>query len=240
MLQTIKRWFSADGEQGAWAAVAEWARAGGHAFKRSRDGEGFVVEAASPSQGWRVEWGPSQRMYIFGPELRVRAELGAAHELQMLIVSRLLMVALEKEVFEQYTDGLQTRIDADTPEEMRWLVLYPKKPASELKELREGFGAVANQAQALAQWLDGPLAAQLQVADGSWLPRDQPLVLVVQRGRLTMRTAMTEPDPARIDALVGLFTVALAQARQVAEMWGSPHASTTPSLWHGTVQPPAG
>lgn len=235
MLETIRRWFKGAREQEGSPAVAEWARAAGHGFKRSRDGEGFVVEPASLHRGWRLEWGPSQRLYIFGAELRLRGDLGGAHELQMLVLSKLLMVALEKEVFEQFTEGLQTRIDTDTPEEMRWLVLYPKKPVAELRDLREAFGAVANQAQALSQWLEGPLAAQLQAADRSWLPRDKPFVLVVQRGRLTLRTAMAEPDPARIEALVGLFELALREARRVAEVWGSPHASTTPSLWHGTT-----
>ena len=29
-------------------------------------------------------------------------------------------------MFEEFTEGLQTRIDTATPEEMRWLVMFPR------------------------------------------------------------------------------------------------------------------
>ena len=41
------------------------------------------------------------------------------------------------------------------------------------------------------------------------------LVVIVQRGRLTLRTAMPQPEPARMEAVAALFDVALAESRRV-------------------------
>ena len=236
MFQTLKRWMSGGADRPGWAAVASWADSAGHAFKRSRDGSGFVIESGVPAQGWRLEWGPSQRAYISGNELRLRGDLKGGPDLQMMIVSRQLMESLEKQVFEQFTEGLQTRIDTETPEEMRWLVLYPKAPQIDSKLLKEAFGAVGNTTSAIEQWLVGPLSSRLVEARGSWLAAADPLLLIALRGRLTLRTAMAEPDATRLRALVGLFETALREGRRAVELWtASAHASTHPSLFSGAA-----
>lgn len=241
MLESIKRWLSGAPSRSDLEAVREWAVGRGLDFKLPRDGEGFVIEAPRAIPPWRLEWGPSQRPYIPGAELRLRAETGSGSDVQLLLISRALMEQLEREVFEEYTEQLQTRIDTATPEEMRWLVLYPKLPAAELKGLREQFGAVASVPQLLPQWLDGLLADKLVQARTSWLGADDPLVLIVQRGRLTMRTPLANPDPARLTNALGLFEVALREARRVAVQWRAESAAgtetTQPSLW-GRDGPP--
>jgi hypothetical protein len=214
MLESIKRLFAGTPSQAGWEACEQWALARGHVFKRTRDSGGFVVEAQG-EDGWRLEWGPSQRDYITGGELRLRAELRDGPELQLLVVSRLLMEALERQVFEEFTEGTQTRIDTATPEEMRWLVMFPKVTAAESKELREHYGAVGNLPEALPAWLNGALTVKLLEAARTWLAREDRLVLIVQRGRLTLRTAMPQPEPARIEAVAALFDVALAESRRV-------------------------
>ncbi len=234
MLQTIKRWFSsASGSH--WSGAEEWAKARGLAFKRSRDGEGFVIDAAQPGGGgWRLEWGPSQRPYIEGAELRLRADTGSDIELQMLILSRTLMDAMEKTVFEQFTEDLQTRIDTATPEEMRWLVLFPKLPPSELKMLRDSFGAVAPSPRWVGQWIEGPLGAQLQQARASWLAPEDPMALILQRSRLTLRISLRQPDAASLTAAVALFEVALREAKRVIQHFNENGiASTQPFMWTG-------
>lgn len=237
MFQTLKRWLSGHAERPAWSPVADWAESAGHAFKRTRDGGGFVVESGIPAQGWRLEWGPSQRAYIAGNELRLRADLKGGQDLQMLIVSRLLMETLEKQVFEQFTEDLQTRNDTQTPEEMRWLVLFPDAPAYESRALKEAFGAVGSSKAAIEQWLAGPLSAKLIEARVSWLAADEPTVLVALRGRLTLRTSMAEPEVERLRGAVLLFETALREGRRAVELWtASTHASTHPSLWTGVQQ----
>jgi [acyl-carrier-protein] S-malonyltransferase len=78
-----------------------------------------------------------------------------------MVITRALQEQLEKTVFEQYVQGVQTRIDDQTPPEMRWLVMYPKLTGAELGPLRERFAALANAKPWLQQWIAGPLAAAL-------------------------------------------------------------------------------
>jgi hypothetical protein len=211
----LKRWFGAGAAEGADAAAARrWAETQGHRFAATRGGSGFVIEPAHDA-AWRAEWGPSQRDYIEGMELRVRAEVGAAPDLQMLVMSRFTATLLEQEVFEQFTEGNQTRIDDRTPEEMRWLVLHAKMPRSALGPLREHFVALANRPAAAALWLDGALAARLMAAT-QWLAERQPLALVVQRGRFVLRLGLSEVTPQAMQAAIGLAGVAAAAARRVA------------------------
>lgn len=238
MFDGLKRALAQRRAEGRWAPLAGWAASAGHAFKRARDGSGFVVESGVTVLGWRLEWGPSQRPYIAGHELRLRADLKGGGDLQMLVVSRALMERLEREVYEQFTEGLQTRMDGSTPEEMRWLVLFPKPPAYPSRALREAFGVVSNEAEAAEQWIAGPLGARLVEARAAWLERETPLVITAQRGRLTLRTAMAEPDLVRTRAAVELFEAALRDGRRVAERWRrTPHATTHPAFSSVVPQP---
>jgi hypothetical protein len=231
MVNPFRRWFGGSQGRGSWAAAAEWAESGGHRFARSRDGSGFVVEPGKGGAGWRLEWGAPQRRYIDGPELRLRAEAGPPGDLQMLIATRPLMSSLEQQVFEEFTESNLTRMDDSTPEEMRWLVLYPKVPRAELGVLRERFGALSNLPRAAPLWLDAPLRQQLD-ASSTWLAADKPLALVLQRSRLTLRCALAEPTPAAMRGALGLFGVALAAARRVgaAVMRGAVDAGR-PTAW---------
>ncbi len=216
MVNPLTRIFGGSRDEQTWAAAAKWAKASGHRFAHSRDGSGFVVEPANSTLGWRLEWGAPMRHYISSPELRLRAEVGDTDDLQMLIMTRPVMSLLEQQVFDEFTESTQTRMDDDTPEEMRWLVLYPKVPRSEMGTLRERFGALASLPRAAALWLEGPLSEQLE-ASSSWLADDLPLVLIMQRGRLTMRCAMPQPQVPGLQSALGLFAVALTAARRVGQ-----------------------
>ena len=230
MVNFLRRWFGATRGDGQ-PAVADWARSAGHRFAYGRNGSGFVVEAVSGVAPWRLEWGAPQRRYIEGAELRLRAEIGVATDLQMLVLTRPLMALLEQQVFEDFTEGNQTRMGDDTPEEMRWLVLYAKVPRAELGPLRERFGALSNLPRAAPMWLDGPLAQQLD-ASSAWLAENQPMLLVVQRGRLTLRLQQAQPELAVLQAALGLYVVALAAARRVAEeVSRGAVGSERPSTW---------
>jgi hypothetical protein len=207
-----------------------WAEHKRFVFRPVRDDEGFIVEGQTGNAPWRLEWGPSQRPYASGNELRLRAELpGRGHDVQALLLDRTLQASMESAVFDQYVDGVQTRIDTETPPEMRWLVMHPKLAASELGALRERFSAIGPDKPWLLQWLDGPLAAALGAAP---LAAEQPLVLMLARGRLTLRTALAEPAPAVLAAWLRLFGVAGREARRVGDRTPSARADGAPSsLW---------
>ena len=242
MLDALKRWIAGGPDAPGWPARAEWARQRGAQFKRAHDDAGFVIEGQLDGRDWRLEWGPPQRAYIEGHELRLRMELGLSQDLQMLLMSRPLLETLERQTFERYTEQMQTHIDLATPEEMRWLAMFPKVTLSLDKEVRRRFAAVASSPPAGAAWIAGPLAEQLaEVAQGP-LPAETPLVLMTLRGRVYLRLQLAEPDVATVAAMVSLFEAAAAQAVRVA---GGPREradswpSTASTAWQTQLQPEA-
>lgn len=216
MLKFIRqRLFRASSFEGRDALQA-WCEASGWAIRSIREQEGFVIDTRGGELEGRIEWGPSQRHYLGSHELRLRGELAVDGEVHALVMPRELMDRIERELFSQFVGGVQTLIDEETPEEMRWLAVSPKLSGALLGELKPHYAAVGNRAPWLAHWLQGPLGMQLlQRADG---PAEQapPFALVVQRGRLTLRVALPEPDVASVQAALALFQLALAQARQTA------------------------
>jgi hypothetical protein len=198
-----------------------------------REPAGFVLQGRSGSTDWRLEWGPSRRSYIRGPELRIRAELSVPRELQALVLNRELMESMEKSVFDQYVQGVQTRIDTTTPPEMRWLVMFPKLSPAEMKSLRDGYGALSSVKPWLQQWLGGALSSALCATPTS---ADRPLVLMLARRRLCLRTVLAQPDPAELEAWLALFECAVLEAQRVAPVETDLHApSTQPSLFSAST-----
>ena len=236
MLDGIKRLFTgapapaADG----WDGVAPWAKSKQYAF-RAVQGEGFVIDGRLGATPWRLEWGPSHRPYIQGKELRLRAELGLPAELQVVVMNRVLQEAMEKAVFDQYVEGVQTRIDNQTPPEMRWLVMFPKLSGADMPLLRERFCALSSVQGWLRHWLEGPLTqglAALRIAP------EVPLVLMIGRGRLMLRTAVAEADAATLQGWLRVFETAMREARRVAtEHSDSIAPSTQPSMWQTSALP---
>jgi hypothetical protein len=246
MLDGLKRWLGghADAaptkqlEAGA-AGLKAWCDSHGYALRGVPD-EGFVIEGRHLTTPWRLEWGPSQRPYISGHELRIRAEMGLPADLQVVLMNRALQEEMEKAVFEQYVEGVQTRIDTTTPPEMRWLVMFSRLPGAEMGVLRERYVALSGDREWLTPWLAGPLTETLA---GFEVEPTRPLVLMVGRGRLMLRTAMAQADAPTLQPWLRLFETALGEARRVAN--DSPRTispSVQPSGWQASRQPgePAG
>ncbi|MDH5329501.1 MAG: hypothetical protein OEW27_06100 [Aquincola sp.] len=239
MQNPFRRWFGAPPSVASDAIrdVREWAATQGLRFATSKGAEGFVVEPGAG--GWRLEWGPSQRGYIEGFELRLRSDIGEAGDLQMLLASRELVTLLEREVYEKFTEGAQTRIDDQTPEEMRWLVLYPKMPRSALPSFPDRFVVLANRPAAAPMWVEGALLQRLR-GEQSWPDDAAPFVMVVQRGRFVLRTALAQPDPATLETAIALGAAAAAAARHVgAEVARGAIGSERPSTWGAPSAMPA-
>lgn len=230
----FRRWFGLSPAADPWSDAARWAEGEGHRFARSSDGSGFVIEPIDPgavTPVWRLEWGAAQRHYIDGGELRIRGEVGRGGKLQMLILTRSLRALLEQQVFDEFTEGNQTRIDDRTPEEMRWLVLHPKLPRAALGPAGELYAVSASLPTAAPLWLEGALSTALLAAPG-WLAPSQPLVITVQRERLSLRCGQPRPEPAAMKAALALFGIALAAARRVGdEVAQGRVGSQLPSSW---------
>jgi hypothetical protein len=214
MLNSLRRWLGREPST-PYADVAVWAVDAGHVFKLVRSSDGFAVEAGATAErpAWRLEWGPSQRAYIEGQELRLRAELPAGDDVQVLVLSRALLARLEAQTFRSFTDSLKTYADDSAPEEMRWLAMYPRVEAPPLAGLRAHFGAVASDPDRASRWLSGPLADALVGAVAEGRPgADAPMQLMVHRSRLTLRMPLGEPQVPVLQGRVALFEAALASA----------------------------
>ncbi len=235
MLESFKKLFSKSPPERDFTEIVEWARSSGHGFKRVRGEDGFVIDGAFDSLPWRLEWGPAQRDYVGGQELRLRMELSLPQEMQMLLVSRTLMETLERATYEQFTDSMQTQIgSSQTPEEMRWLVMFPKLDLAMLKTQRGRFGAVASVPAAGLAWLEGALADALVRAPDLLLRYDPPFVLMTLRSRAYLRMLMESPDPSAIAAALALFEVAVVQALAAAARFDGPGGqwqSTASTAW---------
>ena len=237
MLEGLKRLFGAAAAPAPakdWDGVAPWAQARQFVF-RGVQSEGFVVDGRLAATPWRMEWGPSQRPYIQGHELRLRSELGLGSDLQLVVMNRALQVQMEKSVFDQYVEGVQTRIDNQTPPEMRWLVMFPKLAGAEMPLLRERYVALASIKPWLLQWLEGPMT---QALASHRVDPEQPLVLMIGRGRLMLRTALADADVPVLERWLRLFETAIREARRVAN--DSPDTlspSTGPSPWSASALP---
>jgi hypothetical protein len=236
MLDGIKRLFSSSQpavSQG-WEDIAAWATGLEYTY-REVQAEGFVIDGRLGATPWRLEWGPSQRPYIQGQELRLRSELGLVADLQVVMMNRYLQEAMEKAVFEQYVEGVQTRIDNQTPPEMRWLVMFPKLNSAEMGALRDRYVALSSIKSWLVQWLEGPLSQAMTTLR---VEPATPLVLMIGRGRLMLRTAMADVDVPTLKNWLRLFESAMREARRVASDSGDTLSpSTSPSLWSASALP---
>jgi hypothetical protein len=244
MLDSFKRLFGRPGIDRDLTEISDWAKRRGHGFKRVRGEDGFVIDGVLEGKPWRIEWGPPQRPYIEGHELRIRMELDLPSDLQMLLLSRPLMDSLERKTFEEFTDNVQTQIGTKTPEEMRWLVMFPKVNLSGLKALRLRFGAVASDVANGLSWIEGPVANMVETCSNEDLLRgDPPFILMTLRGRTYLRMQLASPSAKDVASALALFETAVAQAMRVAggasgkaDGWNST-ANTAWQSYHA-VEPP--
>jgi len=109
-------------------------------------------------------------------------------------------------MFEQIVEDVQTRIDDQTPPEMRWLVMHPRLSAADMGGLHDRVVAVGPSRSWLQQWLTPEFAAALQQAPAT---ADQPMAMMIARGRLTLRTPVQIPAPVTLAPWLLLFEAAL-------------------------------
>ncbi|MEO8154322.1 MAG: hypothetical protein ABI605_14735 [Rhizobacter sp.] len=240
MLDAFKRLITRQPSGPDWREVADWAKANKLKFKREQEGEGFVIDGGMDSKPWRLEWGPPQRLYIEGHELRLRMELGLSPNMQILLISQPLLETLERQTFERFTESTQTVIDGATPEEMRWLAMFPKVTYKASKDVRMRFGLVGNTPAEAASWVEGALARQLEEAAVGFLKAEPPFVLMLLRGRAYLRMQLPEPDVRDIGQAAVVFETAVLQALRVAGVGaeGSADWSTTGSTaWQTQLDP---
>lgn len=212
MFRQLMGWMGR-GRQDAWQdkRLRSWAADQGWEVRSANPGQSLVLESVAGSPRTRLEWGPTQRFYIGGPELRMRAELPSTWTAQLVIMNRSLRRQLEREVFEEFVEDVQTRVDTSTPPEMRLLVMLPKvvnPQSSETSDLsvlatdpdRADQAMSGTLGQVLADWgaLDevlGPLSEPVKTAPDD---NDRPFVVLMSGRKLTWRTRLDDLSLERL------------------------------------------
>jgi len=233
MLKSLLRLLARGSASPELSMLEQWAEARRHGFRRVRDADGCVIDGKQGAQAWRIEWGASQRDYIPGFELRFIAELDLPQPLMAMVLNRGLLEVMEKTVYDLFVDDVQTRIDTDTPPELRWLVMHSKASDANLGRLRDRYGAVSSILPWLQQWLNSPLHDALATTLDK-VGADEPVVLTIGRGRLTLRTVLPLPDAQRLALWFSVFEHAMREASRLGTEWreaGAAGLTTQSSAW---------
>lgn len=195
-------------------AVSGWADLQGLGFDRRADGTGFALSGTVGGCPWRMEQSPVGRDFIVGAELRARAELALPESQAIMLINRPLKESLEKRVYEQVTHGVQTTVDAELPEEARWLALYDQVGWNTAPmAFWDHYAVVADKRAQAQQWLDGPLMDMLQTWPTSAMQQSTPFILQVQRGRVYLRMEYAQVDVPTLRHVVAVFIRACQSAQ---------------------------
>ena len=223
------------------ATIDAWALRRGEVVKHTRHGGGVVVEYLTADRVARIEWGPAQRTYMGQRELRIRVELGVPPALEMMVMSRSLAGRLESEAYQRLVHGQQTEADVQMPEEARWLAMFSRvalePPYAAVMAPYVVLGSSSGYAR---RWVEGELATRLARALTHWLTAETPLVIMVTRGRLYLRTQADTIDEAVLDGVRLLGDCAAARAlRALAKSSETPPTAYASLTEVGTLQGPA-
>ena len=111
--------------------------------------------------------------------------------------------------------------------------MFSKITAQDMGRLKDRYGAVCSIEPWMLQWLQSPLndalAATLEMA-----APDEPVVLSIGRGRLTLRTTLPEPDAKRLAQWFSVFEHAVREAKRLGAEWrdvAGAGLTTQPSAW---------
>lgn len=168
--------------------LSKWALAEGLTLG-SRERGGLSISGKLKGRPWRLEIGRPSRDFIKGDELRARAELKLSEDAVVLLMNRGLKEQLEKRAFSLYTDPLQTTVDPNLPEEMRWLAMFQEFGWEEAgREFFDEFAVLADSRDRAMAWLNPELATQFR----------ESLVL--------MPSSQSVPDSATPDSYFGADT----------------------------------
>lgn len=220
MFAFLKSWLDTRPQGVEARAMAAWAKTHGHVFKTVRSERGGVIDCREGARNWRVEWGDSQRTYIQGAELRLREDLGVSQDFQLLLLSRTLGTQLETDVFDRFTEAMQTQIDHTMPEEMRWLAMFPRVQTGDNKALKVRFTLQSPNDQAAQAWVGGEMPQALMHAAQTFLATDPPFVIMLLRGKLYLRMQSLKIDDALLNGVNALFALASSRAKAIGAHMG--------------------
>ena len=220
MLEAVRRWLTTGGALPNWTDFVAWARDHDWTLKRTMAHDGWAMDHNPAHAGWRIEWGPAQRGFMSSHEFRIRFEVAQLSDVQALVLDRPLLARLDREVYAQFTDNVQTRLDEETPEEMRWLAMHTKLSPNQMGvPLRDRYGAISNDTEWVERWLGGPVADALKRRADA-MPIEavaaEPFLLRLSRGQVVIRQAAPAPRVGVLQACVDVAEAVDAALRKTA------------------------
>jgi hypothetical protein len=204
---------SSDPAHSAYGPMSQWAATQGFALAADDDGKGVAFEGKVGKHSWRMQLGKPSRNYIFGQEVRARAELGIDPGVACLVINRPLKEALEKRAYQIYTDNLQTSTDSSMPEEMRWLAMFdevgwPQLGAAFLQRL-----AILSDRRENAQaWIDATFAQAMVNWPTPGPSAEVPFMVLLLNGKAYLRMEYTPADLMTLQHAASVFTVGCESA----------------------------
>jgi hypothetical protein len=220
MFDRIKKAFSkgpkeveGPSSQLAHGPVSEWAGTQGFGFSIDGDGRGMALEGKVGGRPWRLQVGRPSRNYIRGEEVRARAELGLDQDIAVLVMNRPLKEALEKKAYAIYTDPLQTSVDSNLPEEMRWLAMFDEVGWDSLPPpFWKRFSVLTDNRDSALAWVDPALARLLLEWPAPAPSSEVPFMILLLRGKAYLRMEYTPADLATVQHAALVFTSACESA----------------------------
>ena len=199
--------------QMAASAMSEWASTRGFGVSSSGNGGALGLEGRIRGKRWRMELGRPSRNFIRGEELRGRAELGIDEDAAVLVLNRTLKDALDKQAYSAYTDHLQTSVDPNLPEEMRWLAMYDEVGWDSLPPaFWERYAVLADRRENALAWIDPVLAAAMLDWPTPGPTAETPIMLMLLRGKGYLRMEYQPPNMATLQHAALIFTTACEAA----------------------------
>jgi hypothetical protein len=205
--------------------VADWALAAGYGYTEPplskpslhlahspSPEQGFSLEGKVLDKAWRVECRPSSRDFIHTRELRGRCDVDIPDSVAVVLMNRALHTLLEKQAYALYTDSVQTVVDPQLGEEMRWLAAYASTSWHDAPNRFFDRYAVLAAKHAHAQaWLSASVAKDILNAPPA-AAAQVPFMLMLLRGRCYLRMQYSPADVATLQYGVGIFVTACASA----------------------------
>ena len=194
-------------------AISEWASTRGFGFSNSVTGGALGLEGRILGKRWRMELGRPSRNFIRGEELRGRAEIGIDEDAAVLVLNRTLKEALDKQAYSIYTDHLQTSVDPNLPEEMRWLAMYDEVGWDGLPQaFWDRYAVLADRRENALAWIDPGLAAVMLDWPTPGPTAETPFMLMLLRGKGYLRMEYDPPNMATLQHAALVFTSACESA----------------------------
>lgn len=209
MFARLKKLFQPDHS----AALGAWAERESLRFEQVPTGDRLVWTGQWAGHPLRMESAPPQRDYLRGHELRLRLDLGLSDHWSLMVMNRALKQHLEQAAYSGYTDPVQTTARLKLTEEMRWLSMFGEVGWTRMSpDFWTRFGVLAECREDAQAWLDEALVDALMGLPAADDGQQIPLIMMLTRGRLYLRTQHDRSDSLKLDLFLALAQTAAQSA----------------------------